>query len=157
SASGGPAAVDRTKRSFMGVLVVLLACGALKTLPHAQTEEPSTGLLSSRAIALNPETGKVYAVEISRGVVSVFNPQTKSTSSIRVGAGPVAIAVNPATDRIYVANSEGGSVSVIDGRNDSVLATLDVGPRPYVVALNPVTNNIYVSNVFSNVITVIDG
>jgi len=78
-------------------------------------------------------------------------------SSVRVAAGPVAIAVNAAKNRIYVANSEAGSVSVIDGKNDSVIATLSVGPRPYVVAVNPATNHIYVSNTFSNLITVIDG
>src|SRR5439155_3431413 len=87
----------------------------------------------------------------------VFDPKTKSISNIRVGSGPTAIAVNAATNRIYVANSESGSVSVIDGKNDSVIATLSVGPRPYVVAVNPATNHIYVSNTFSNLITVIDG
>lgn len=141
----------------MGVILVLFACVAVTTLAQAHTEEPSTTLISSRAVALNPETGKVYAVETSRSVVSVYDPQRESIASVRVGAGPIAIAVNAATDRIYVANSEGGSVSVIDGKNDSVLATVSVGPRPYVVAANPATNRIYVSNTFSNVITVIDG
>src|SRR5437660_69088 len=140
----------------MPLILTLLACVA-STLALAQTEEPSTALISSRGIALNPETGKVYAVETNRGFVSVFDSKTKSISNIRVGAGPTAIAVNAATDRIYVANSEGGSVSVIDGKNDSVMATLTVGPRPYVVAVNPATNRIYVSNTFSDLITVIDG
>src|SRR5260370_27149478 len=141
----------------MGGILGFLVCVGVTTLAHAQKEEPSTALISSRAVALNPETGKVYAVETSRNVVSVFDPQTESMSSVRVGAGPIAIAVNAATDRIYVANSEGGSVSVIDGKNDSVLATLSVGPRPYVVAVNSTANRIYVSNTFSNLITVIDG
>src|SRR5437868_509184 len=141
----------------MGVILALFACVAVTTLPHALTQELSTALISSRAVALNPETGKVYAVETNRNVVRVFDPQTGSRSSVRVGAKPIAIAVNAATDRIYVANSEAGSVSVIDGKNDSVLATLHVGSRPYVVAVNPATNRIYVSNTFSNLITVIDG
>jgi len=136
-------------------MLALLACDA--TRAHAQTEAPSTALISSRAVALNPETGKVYAVETRRSLVWIFDPQTESMSSVRVGAGPVAIAVNTATNRIYVANSDGGSVSVIDGKNKSVLATVSVGPRPYVVAVNPATNRIYVSNTFSNLITVIDG
>ena len=138
----------------MGVILALFACVAVTTLPHALTQELSTALISSRAVALNPETGKVYAVETNRNVVRVFDPQTGSRSSVRVGAKPIAIAVNAATDRIYVANSEAGSVSVIDGKNDSVLATLHVGSRPYVVAVNPATNRmatnrIYVSNTFS--------
>ena len=138
----------------MGVILALFACVAVTTLAHAQTQEPSTALISSRAVAMNPETGKVYAVETSRNVVSVFDPQTGSRSSVRVGAKPIAIAVNAATDKIYVANSEAGSVSVIDGKDDSVLATVNVGSRPYVVAVNPATNRmatnrIYVSNTFS--------
>jgi YVTN family beta-propeller protein len=140
----------------MSVILALLVCIAY-SLGHAQTKEPSTALISSRSISLNPETGKVYAVETSHSKVSVFDPKTKSISNIRVGSGPTAIAVNAATNRIYVANSESGSVSVIDGKNDSVLATLTVGPRPYVVAVNPATNKIYVSNTFSDLITVIDG
>ena len=147
----------RVLAGCMSVVPLLFACIALTILARAQKNEPSTALISSRGIALNPETGKVYAVERSRSFVLVFDPKTKSMSSVRVGAGPVAIAVNAATDRIYVANSEGGSVSVIDGKNDSVIATLTVGPRPYVVAVNPATNRIYVSNTFSNLITMIDG
>src|SRR6266581_1818513 len=141
----------------MAVVVALLACVAFSIQAHAQTKQPSTALISSRGVALNPETGKVYGVETSRGFVSVFDPKTKSMSNVRVGAGPIAIAVNAVTDRVYVANSEGGSVSVIDGKNDSVLASLSVGPHPYVVAVNPATNRIYVSNTFSNLITVIEG
>src|SRR5256885_54844 len=145
----------RVPAGYMGLMLALLACDA--TRAHGQTEAPSTALISSRAVALNPETGKVYAVETRRSLVWVFDPQTESMSSVRVGAGPVAIAVNTATNRIYVANSDGGSVSVMDGKNKSVLATVSVGPRPYVVAGNPATNRIYVSNTFSNLITVIDG
>src|SRR5258706_3624354 len=134
----------------MGMIVALIACIPATTATHAQTQEPSTVLISSRAVALNQETGKVYAVETSRSAVSVFDPQTRSTSSIRVGTGPIAIAVNDTTNRVYVANSGGGSVSVIDGKSDSVLATLNVGPRPYVISSNSATNRIYVSNTFSD-------
>src|SRR6266436_7852977 len=141
----------------VGVILALFAWVNFTTIAHAQTERPATALISSKAVALNPETEKVYAVDTSRNAVSVFDPRTQAISSVHVGAGPIALAVNAATNRIYVANSGGGSVSVIDGKNDSALATLSVGPRPYVVAVNPTTNRIYVSNTFSDLITVIDG
>jgi len=89
----------------MTVVVALLACVAFSIQAHAQTKQPSTALISSRGVALNPENGKVYGVETSRGFVSVFDPKTKSMSNVRVGAGPIAIAVNAVTDRVYVANS----------------------------------------------------
>ena len=142
---------------LIGVLLAVLGQLSSTTPACAQTAEPSTMLISRQALALNSETGKVYAVETDRNVVSVFDPQTKSISRIPVGAAPVAIAVNTSKNRVYVANSEGGSVSVIDGKNDSVMAAVEVGPRPYALAVNPATNRIYVSNVFSDVVTVVDG
>src|SRR5258708_23455407 len=94
----------RVTAGSIRVILALFACVAVTTLAHAQTEEPSTALISSRAVALNPETGKVYAGETSRNVSSVFDPQTESLSSVRVGAGPNPIAVDVVPDRIHVAN-----------------------------------------------------
>ena len=111
-------------------LAFLLSFAVSNASTNAQAASASTALLNSRAIALNPMTGKVYAVAPRENALAVFNPATSSTSNVLVGAGPVAIAVNSATNRIYVANSGGGTVSVLDGENDSVLATLDVGPNP---------------------------
>jgi YVTN family beta-propeller protein len=140
------------------LILSLFPCFGAATSAQTRTQEPSTELInSSRAVALNPKTGKVYAVETKRSLLLAYDPQTKSMSSIRVGQGPVAIALNAATNRIYVANSDGGSISVIDAGSDSLIATVNVGPRPYVVAVNPVTNRIYVSNTFSDLITVING
>src|SRR5258708_12853144 len=130
----------RVTAGSIGVILALFACVAVTPLPHAQTEEPSTALISSRAVALNPETGKVYAVETSRNVVSVFDPQTESMSSVPVGAGPIPIPVNPATDKIYFANSEGRSVSLISATTHSQLSTLTVTPRHYFVSVNSATN-----------------
>src|SRR5260370_29736391 len=64
----------RVPAGSIGVILALFACVAVTTPTQAQTEEPSTALISSRAVALNPETGKVYAVETSRNLVSVFDP-----------------------------------------------------------------------------------
>ena len=85
----------------MRVTLGLLVCAGVASAVHAQNAEPSTALIGSRAVAVNSRTGKVYAVDSRRGSVSVFDPRTKSTTSVRVGAEPVAIAVNEATDRIY--------------------------------------------------------
>jgi YVTN family beta-propeller protein len=122
-----------------------------------QAGEPATALLNGRAIALNPRTGKIYAVAPRENAVAVFEPARNSILRVSVGAGPVALAVNPSSNRIYVANSAGGSVSVLDGVKDTVLATLDVGANPYVVAADQITDKIYVSNTFSDLITIIDG
>ena len=106
---------------------------------------------------MNPNTGKVYAVDRRRAAVVVFSPEKAESTTVKVGSEPVALAVSEPTNRIYVANHAGGSVSVIDGTKDAVVATVNVGALPYVLAVNPVTNKIFVSNSFSDVVTLIDG
>src|SRR5712664_4037842 len=124
-----------------------------------QAEMPAaTGTkISPQAVAVNPKTNKVYAVNPSDGTVTVMDGSANSTTTVRVGSEPMAIAVNAVTNKIYVGNSASGTVSVIDGATDAVTATVKVGALPYVVAANPTTNKIYVSKTFSNTMTVIDG
>src|SRR5467141_1493687 len=132
---------------------------AVKESASTQPEMPAaTGtLISPNAVAVNPKTNKVYAVNSSNGTVTVIGGSANSTKTVRVGLEPMAIAVNPVTNKIYVGNSGNGTVSVIDGATDAVTATVKVGALPYVVAANPTTNKIYVSKTFSNTMTVIDG
>jgi len=113
--------------------------------------------ISPHAVAVNPKTSKVYAVNTNNNAVTVMNGSTNSAATIGVGSEPMAISINSVTNKIYVGNSGSGTVSVIDGRTDVVTATVDVGALPYAVAANPVTNKIYISRTFSNTMTVIDG
>src|SRR5215467_12494445 len=143
-------------RMLRGPLAAIFLGGLIT--PASQVEAPSTGLLNStRAVAINSRTGKVYAVDSARNAVEIFDPAKRATARVAVGEAPVAIAVNEPTNTIYVANSGGDTVSAIDGKTDMVTKDIKVGPRPYVLAANPATNKIYVSNTFSRVITVIDG
>src|SRR5450631_148629 len=119
---------------------------------------PSTALLNgARAVVLNSQTGKAYAVDAGHNAISIFDPEKNSIASVPVGASPVAIAINDTTNRVYVANNGGASVTVVAGQTDTALATVSVGALPYVLAVNPATNKIYVSNTFSKPITTIDG
>src|ERR1700712_3213871 len=86
-----------------------------------QNEIPSVGLLSARALALNPTNGKLYAVDSVAGTVSIVSGATHETSTVKVGARPVAIAVDAVTNRVYVANNGSASVSVLDGSTDAVV------------------------------------
>jgi len=133
------------------------AAAILAVLAAAQDIPPATGLLSSRAVAFSPHTGKAYAVDSSSAEVIVYDTGNRSTRRIRVGPAPVALAVNEVTGRVYVANSGGDTISVLDGASSAVAGEIKVGPRPYAVAVNPQANRIYVSNTFSDVIRVIDG
>jgi DNA-binding beta-propeller fold protein YncE len=93
---------------------LLLQAGRPSSLA-AQTVEPTTGLVSSKAVVLNSRTGKVYAVDPAQNAVVVFDSAKRVSLRVAVRAAPVAIAVNEATNRVYVANAGGETVSVIDG------------------------------------------
>jgi YVTN family beta-propeller protein len=139
------------------LIITLLALAIAPALLAQRDARPGGGLVSRDAITVNAATGKVYAVETDRGAVAVFNGAGSSTTSVKVGAGPIAVAVNFITGRAYVLNHESGTITVLDGRSDATLATIDVGGRPFSIAVDPSTNKVYVSNVFSNVLTIIDG
>ncbi len=143
--------------SISKLFTILTLTAACVAITSAQQPEPADKLISTRALALNPQTGKVYAIDSDANSVAVYDPHKNSTTEIKVGAEPIALAINAATNRIYVVNHTAGTISVIDGSTDTVTATIDVGAQPYVVAVNPATNQAYVSNTFSDVFTVIDG
>ena len=57
---------------------------------------------------------------------------------------------------IYVVNTHANSVSEIDGRTNTVAATVPADKGPWAVAVNSVSNMIYVANRLSDRVTVID-
>ena len=52
-------------------------------------------------------------------------------------------------------NFFGNTVSVINGRTNTVTATIPVGTAPDAVAANPKTNTIYVTNLGDNTVSVL--
>ena len=126
--------------------------GAQKTSPVAN------GLrVSPHGIALNPQTGKFYAVNTRQDAVMVLDANGHFLDRTKVGKEPESIAINPETNRIYVANSGSGTVSVIDGSTDRTVAMVPVGDLPYTIAANRWTNKVYVSRTFGNDTVIIDG
>ena len=124
--------------------------------PPPAASLPAGERISPRAVMLNPESGKIYAVNSEEGTLTIVSDSGRSAAKIRVGARPSTIGINPVTNRIYVGNQEDGTVSVIDGKSDRLLATVTVGDLPYVVTANSAAGKIYVSRTFSNSTPVID-
>src|SRR5258707_3245418 len=79
----------------------------LKQSTSTQAEMPAaTGtLISPNAVAVNPKTSKVYAVNSSDGTVTVMNGSANSAKTVTVGSEPTAIAINTPTTKISVGNS----------------------------------------------------
>jgi YVTN family beta-propeller protein len=142
-----------TQNQLIDNAVNWLGTGAAQsTMPAASGRR-----VNSHAIALNPQTGKFYAVNTRQGMVTVLDGDAHVLARVKVGEGPEAIAINPDTNRVYVANQDSGTVSVIDGATDQTIATMPVGDLPYTMAVNRATNKLYVSRTFSDVTVIIDG
>ena len=111
------------------------------------------------ALALNPATNKIFAVNQGSNNVTVIDGATNGiAATVTVGQSPVALAVNPVTNKIYVVNRKGNAaVTVVDGASYSTTAVVTGQAAPLAVAVNPVTNRIYVVNQDSSNVTVIDG
>src|SRR5258705_282186 len=139
-----------------------------------QAEMPAaTGtLISPNAVAVNPKTNKLYAVNSSDGTVTVMNGLANSSKTVKVESEPVAIAINPATNRInwgnsaiatnpatnkiYAANAGSANLTVIDGATNNT-TTVNTGNIPCAIAIDPEANRIYAVNYASDGVTVIDG
>ena len=141
-----------------GSWLVLIALGMslASVRANTQTGQPTAGLINRSAIVYSRSTDKVYAVDRAHGAVSIVN-STGTAKRVKVGSEPEAIAVNERTEAVYVVNSGDRSVSVIDGKSDTVVATIATAARPYAIAIDESANKVYVSNTFSNMLTVIDG
>src|SRR5689334_8119018 len=100
---------------------LLCLCALPMTSAHATDADrqlPTGRLITSAAIASNPKTQKIYAVNQGTQSVTVVDVKAGANLIVRVGAGPIALAVNRRTNRIYVVNGDGESVSVIDREAD---------------------------------------
>jgi YVTN family beta-propeller protein len=139
------------------ILASTIAVVARPAPAQLQTDAPSSGLINPRAIVFSPATGKVYAVDTSRGAVQIYNDAGKQMHRVSVGAAPVSIAVNGENGRVYVANAGDGTVSVIDGNSDAVAATIPIGSHPYSIAADPATGKVYITHTFGDQLSILDG
>lgn len=116
--------------------------------------DPNAAGLASYAVAINPETNKIYVVNnniygISNttvGNITVIDGATNGTITITDpnAMSPTSVAVNSTTNKIYVANlgdypgSNHGNVTMIDGATNST-TTVTIDPSalaPQAVAVD---------------------
>lgn len=125
--------------------------------PNGIRTSPNGIRVSSTGIALNPRTGKFYAVNTTQDTVTVLDGDGHLLARVQVGQKPASIAINPDTNKVYVTNSGSGTVTVIDGATDKPVANVQVGDLPYTIVVNRAVNKVYVSRTFSDVTVIIDG
>jgi YVTN family beta-propeller protein len=99
------------------------------------------------AIAVNPQTNKIYVVNSGESTVSVIDSNSGNIAKkIPVGISPTSIAVDTSGNKIYVANQNSSTVSVIDGYNDSEITKIRVGYSPQDILFDSNSHTLYVAD-----------
>jgi YVTN family beta-propeller protein len=138
-------------------LAVFFAAPALFPIKDVLAADATGRLITSVAIAVNPITHQVYAVDEGADSVIVTDESTGSAHRVEVGKAPIAIAVLPGINKVYVVNANSDSISVIDGTHDRVITTIKGGSHPYTIAADRTRNKVYVTYTYDHILTVIDG
>jgi DNA-binding beta-propeller fold protein YncE len=127
--------------------------GGLDVLNLATTPPSKTTTSSINSLTANP-TGIVYdpavspalfyAASTQQNAIYTFNPDSGTTSLIRVGVNPFSLAYNFNTGTMVSVNSTSNTSSVIDAVNAPTFATratLGISSQSqFAVALDPFTN-----------------
>ena len=106
------------------------------------------------ALALNPQSQRLYAVNYGDQTVSVIDLRTqRAIATLPVGEHPQAVAVDPGRNVVYVANVHGNNVTAIDGNNNRVIRTFAAGQNPYAVTVDVQTGQVFTANYGSPALT----
>src|SRR5262249_36649427 len=84
------------------------AVGSVTATPTGVVFDPSPSVSSTPSPAL------FYAVSSGGNVVSSFNPDNGSATTVHVGINPTSLALNPQTGGILTINSFAKTISIVD-------------------------------------------
>jgi YVTN family beta-propeller protein len=137
-------------KAVEGFVILGLIFGATSVSTHAQGIVFSAEVIvggNPCALAVNPNTNKIYVANNVGNNVTVIDGATNNTSTLPTENNPFAIVVNPNTNLIYVTNnvSGAGSMTLINGATNTVVESgvgNGDGTNSDAVAVNPVTNQI---------------
>jgi len=85
--------------------------------PAKSTTVPVSNFTATpTGIAFNPSVSPAlfYATSSGGNVVTAYNPDNSSTSTVHVGINPTSLAINPQTGGIVTVNSASQTISIID-------------------------------------------
>ncbi len=106
------------------------------------------------ALAVDPETRKLFVANYGDNTVSIIDLQTRRVSrTLPVGRHPQGLAIDFKSKRVFVANLHEDSLTVIDGAKNAVTSTLHAGSRPYAVAVDLQSGTPYAANYSSPWVT----
>lgn len=133
----------RTTFVILGVLAVITGCGGSRHAAAPTTAAPAVFVAATvslpsmpGAVAVDPETHKIYVATPDDNAIQVIDPDTRAIiGAISSPTHPVQLQIDPARHRLYSVNyaepnGEGGSIELIDLATEQVTATVPVGDRP---------------------------
>jgi len=107
------------------------------------------------AIAVNPDTNRIYVTNGGSGSVSVIDGASDHViANIPIGDLPYTITANPATNKIYVSRTFSDVTAVIDGKTN--VATMLKAGAGDAVAADSIANNVYMISYEAPDVTVLD-
>lgn len=102
------------------------------------------------------ENANVYVANSGAGTVSVISSSNVLTSTVTVGANPLALVETPDMRKVYVANQGSGTVTSINTIDKTVNATIATGASPVWVAARSDSARVYVLNSGAGTVSTID-
>jgi YVTN family beta-propeller protein len=148
------------KFSWLAIACLLVTVPLLQPLAAAGASPTLSSVdlgTVPRGVAVDSNSGSVYAVLYLNGTTLALNPQTFATVAKIATPSPYAVAVDSTTDRVYVSQGEGGSISVIDGSSYSVAATVQGAGTPYALAVDEAQDLIFAADTSANSLWIING
>jgi DNA-binding beta-propeller fold protein YncE len=85
------------------------------TIPSGSVTATPTGIVFDPAVVTGTtNNGLFYANSSGSNVITSFNPDTGSGTSVNVGINPTSLALNPQTGGIFTTNSASNTISIVD-------------------------------------------
>ncbi|MFH1312556.1 MAG: T9SS type A sorting domain-containing protein [Candidatus Eisenbacteria bacterium] len=105
------------------------------------------------ALALNPETGHLFAGTVPAGV-TIVDTDTYATQNVGLPAEPAFISIDGLADRAFASLPGADLLVEIDSDGDTLM--IPVPGNPAMLALNPVTYKCYVADTESQALSVFE-
>ena len=126
----------------------------LTTTPPAKTTTASINTLTANPTGIvydpAPTTALFYAASTQQNALYSFNPDSASSSLIRVGVNPYSIAYNYQTGTLVSVNSTSNTTSIIDAVNAPVFSTRETlgisSQSQFAIAIEQFTNTAIIAD-----------
>jgi DNA-binding beta-propeller fold protein YncE len=105
-----------TPQGALAVVDIGLQTPALSTtIPSGSVTATPTGIVFDPIVGTGTaNNGLFYANSSGANVITSFNPDTGSGTSVNVGINPTSMAMNPQSGAILTANSASNTISIVD-------------------------------------------